>query len=148
MNTKAGIEGVPLQLMLAAIVAAVALGVILSWSDTISSPKVINEITYNPDVLNVYADSNNNVAKPETTLVEVTVKDSDGNPVASAVVSFSGMGVRETGTTDDAGKCTIDVSSAELAAGHMTGNIDVKAEKSDYKSKTSEYILMRTDKTT
>jgi len=74
-NKRGGIEGLPLQLMIIILVAALGTAIIIGWMNSIDTPKSIRSVEAEPVSIN----GTNGVD------ITINVTDQDGNPLPGAV---------------------------------------------------------------
>jgi hypothetical protein len=128
-DKNAGIEGLPLQLMIMVVVAGLGTAVILGWMGGLSMPNGIDAVYSNPTEI-VLSDSDHDGVYTKTgASVTISVLDSQGDAVKGATVVLDGCNVLSKdgkqvhGTTDDLGKVTfsgLSVSQTGDAIGYIT----------------------------
>ena len=91
-NTKGGIEGLPLQLMIIILVATLGTGIIVGWMGSIEVPGSIGHVEADTDI---------QLSKGNTGIdIGVVVADQNGDPLEGAAVVLSGCGIaNKDGTT-------------------------------------------------
>jgi hypothetical protein len=137
-NKRGGIEGLPLQLMIIILVAALGTAIIVGWMSSIDTPKSIRAVEADPGSINGTSD------------IDVTIKvtDQDGNPLDGATVVLTGYGI-----TDGDGRTPNAVTGSDGAAhfaglniknlGSSVGYIDAQAMKPGYSGKTIQIVVIR-----
>ena len=139
-NKKGGIEGLPLQLMIIVIVAALGTAVIIGWMGSIDTPKNIGEITVESGNIDLNETPSGDIT------VKITVTDQDGNPLEGALVSLSGCGIRTSGggqvygNTDRNGM--VEFNDLTVTAGSGIRHVGVSVSKSDYGEKNNIKIAV------
>ena len=135
----------PLQLMIAVIVAGIALAIILGWALSIRTPSTISRIEAAPDTVGVSGPVNQDAVK--TVTITVRAFDQNGNTIAGIVVSLRGAGVVKAGT--DAGDGTTDGTATfqnvqvRVPANQLTARIDVTVEASGFPTATDDILVVR-----
>ena len=145
-DERGAIEGLPLQLMIAVIVAGIALAIILGWVLSIQTPNAIARVDATPEIVNIQGVP---LAQEATKTVTITVRayDQKGNAIPGIVVSLRGAGVQTAGT--DAGDGTSDNTATFLnvrvsvPANSLTAKIDVTVEASGFPTKTNQILVVR-----
>ncbi|TLZ67242.1 MAG: hypothetical protein E6K16_01105 [Methanobacteriota archaeon] len=145
-DERGAIEGLPLQLMIAVIVAGIALAIILGWVLSIQTPNAIARVDATPETVNIQGVP---LAQEATKTVTITVRayDQKGNAIPGIVVSLRGAGVQTAGT--DAGDGTSDNTATFLnvrvsvPANSLTAKIDVTVEASGFPTKTNQILVVR-----
>lgn len=141
-DKNAGIEGLPLQLMIMVVVAGLGTAVILGWMGGLSTPNGIDAVYANPTEL-VLSDGDHDGVYTKTGLtLTVSVLDNNGDAVKGATVVLDGCNVltkdgkQAHGTTDDMGKVTFSGLTASQT-GKAVGYISVTVSKSGLGTDTS-----------
>jgi hypothetical protein len=123
-DRNGGIEGVPLQLIIAVVVGMAALAIVIGWiaiaGDTDAT---LRSITTDPDTIQIPGEGRVN----SSVNVTVYVYDSEGNEVDGAILTFSGSLDEKVIEKMDSGD-TVHLR-AVLAANADTAVINVVAEK-------------------
>jgi hypothetical protein len=138
----AGIEGLPLQLMIMVVVAGLGLTIILGWMGNLSMPNGIDAVYSNPLEITVTDADHDGVYSRSNIMVTISVVDLKGEPVSGATVVMDGCNVNSPGgkqvhgTTDDSGKVTFSGLSASQT-GKSVGFITVTVTKSGWGTDTS-----------
>ncbi|HUV23820.1 MAG TPA: carboxypeptidase-like regulatory domain-containing protein [Methanomassiliicoccales archaeon] len=138
MDRKAGIEGLPLQLMIMVVIAGIGTTVILGWMSGLQPPASIGSVhAYPGEVILTDADGDG-IFQTNDLTIQVTVLDREGNGIQGATVLLEGAGVSYLlsdgtvhGMTDSSGKLSLSGLKASLAGGPM-GFITVTVTKSGY----------------
>ena len=150
---KKGLEGLPLQLLIMAVVAGLALVVVVGWFSSIDMTPVknIKAISVDPNPITITNPGINQQAKKTITLT-VCVFDQDDNKIKGITVHLSGVGVDRTATDgksiDADGKedgC-VKFSSTQvtLPPGVSTSELDIEVMVGGYPSKTDILPVYRT----
>ena len=82
----------PLQLMIAVIVAGIALAIVLGWVLSIQTPNVISRVEATPETVSITGAPTNQEAT-KTVTITVRAFDGKGNVIAGVVVSLNGAGL-------------------------------------------------------
>ena len=133
----------PLQLLIIVVVAVMALGLIMSWMDSIDEPpKSIKVVDIEIDA--AYEDIDLSRGTPDE--IRVTVYDQELKKVDGAVVTLEGCGFDEisarTGSGDqDAGTAVFDGGKVSLPSGIRTGEIKVTVKKASYATRTTSILV-------
>jgi hypothetical protein len=134
-DRDAGIEGLPLQLMIMVVVAGLGTAIILGWMGGLSAPNGIEAVYSNPTEL-VLSDGDHDGVYTKTGIsITISVLDKSGDAVKGATVVLDGCnlvgsnGKQVHGTTDDLGKVTFTGLSASQT-GRSVGFILVSVTKS------------------
>jgi len=129
-NKKGGIEGLPLQLMIVVLVAALGTAVIVGWVGSIDTPTSIGKVTVGSGEIDMIKKTNGNIT------VSISVTDQDGDPLEGALVSLDGCGIRGLnsskvyGNTDRNGN--IEFKNLTLNNGSGIRYVNVSVSKSGY----------------
>src|SRR5512137_1628885 len=108
----AGIEGLPLQLLIMVVVAGLGLTIIMGWMNSIAAPHSIGDIMVSPGEVMVHDPDGDGIFTASGVLVTVTVTDQSGDRLEGATVMLQGANVMtgkgETvrGVTDSRGQVT------------------------------------------
>ncbi len=96
---REGLEGLPLQLLIMAVVAGLALVVVVGWFSSIDMTPVrnIKAISADPNPITITNPGINQQAKKTLTLT-VCAFDQDDNRIKGVTVHLSGVGVDKTAT--------------------------------------------------
>lgn len=141
-DERAGIEGMPLQLMIIVLVAGVSMAIILGWTSGLSAPQNIASVTSNPSEIEVADGNGDGLFTVDGLGVEVYVADSQGKPVEGATVLLEGGCVLSSeggvphATTDSSGVASFSSLSVEKY-GASVGFITVTVIKSNCVSTAS-----------
>lgn len=127
-----GIEGLPLQLMIIMMVAAMGTGILVGWMGTIETPHSIGDIVVEPNDSIVVDDDGRTL--PGFTVV---VTDQDGNYLDDATVVLEGLNVTDDGKTPYSvtgpdGRATFDGLTINPYGSSPVGFIDVIVTKTGY----------------
>lgn len=136
-DRDAGIEGLPLQLLIMVVVAGLGLTIIMGWMNSISAPHAIGEVFVNPGEILVYDDDSDGLYTRTGVMVTVTVTDEGGDRLEGATVMLDGANVRNSdgtavrGVTDTQGQVLFaDLKVEQFGSGLTT--ITVTVAKGDY----------------
>jgi hypothetical protein len=136
-DRTAGIEGLPLQLLIMVVIAGIGLTIIMGWMNSISTPKAIGEIFVTPGQVYVYDDDGDGVYATYDLTFSVTVTDQGGDRLEGATVLLEGANVRFSsggsvkGVTDSQGQVVFSGVCVEQF-GSGIGLITVTVAKGDY----------------
>ena len=123
-DRNGGIEGVPLQLIIAVVVGMAALAIVIGWlaiaGDTDST---LRSITTDPETIRIDGEGRINL----TVNVTVYIYDSEGSEVDGVILTFSGSVDENIVEKVDSGDAV--QIPAVLSANANTAIIDVVAEK-------------------
>jgi hypothetical protein len=131
----AGIEGLPLQLMIMVVVAGLGTAIILGWMGGLSAPNGIDAVYSNPTELVLSDGDHDGVYSRSGITITISVMDKNGDAVKGATVVLDGCnlatsnGKQVHGTTDDMGKVTFSGLSASQT-GRSVGFVSVSVTKS------------------
>ena len=145
-DRRGAIEGLPLQLMIAVIVAGIALAIVLGWVLSIQTPNVISRVEATPETVSITGAPTSTEAT-KTVTITVRAFDGKGNVIAGVVVSLNGAGLgtakadRDDGASDGAATFTNVV--VRVPAGVLTAKIDVTVEASGYPVATDDILVVR-----
>ena len=137
-SKEGGIEGLPLQLMIIILVAALGTAVILGWMGSLETPKGIGSVNVDSADI-VLNDVSGSERYTDTGYVKIYVTDQNGDGLAGATVVLSGCGVATKnggtvhGVTDENGYVEFNDLRASLR-GAKIGFINVDVSKSGYGS--------------
>ena len=145
-DERGAIEGMPLQLMIAVIVAGIALAIILGWVLSIQTPNAIGRVDATPETVNIQGVP---LAQEATKTVTITVRayDQKGNAIPGIVVILRGAGLEKAGT--DAGDGALDGTATftnvqvRVPAHALTAKIGVTVEASGFPTKTDDILVVR-----
>ncbi|HIJ16936.1 MAG TPA: hypothetical protein HA364_04065 [Thermoplasmata archaeon] len=136
-DEDAGIEGLPLQLLIMVVVAGLGLTIVMGWMNSISTPKSIGEVFVTPGEILVYDDDSDGLYTRDGLTISVIVTDQGGDRLQGATVILEGANVRTAsgdpvrGVTNDNGQVVfIDVCVEQFGSGLST--ITVTVAKGDY----------------
>ncbi|MBN1391092.1 MAG: hypothetical protein JXA22_10675 [Candidatus Thermoplasmatota archaeon] len=137
MDRNGGMEGVPLQLIIAVVVGMAALGIVIGWlaiaSDTDANLK---RITTDPETVEITGEGRVNL----TVAITVYVYDSEGNEVDDVIVTFSGAVDSKVVQKIDSGD-PVEVQ-AVIPSSADTAVIDIKAEKGGGMGSTDTTVIV------
>lgn len=109
-DSGAGIEGLPLQLLIMVVIAGLGLTIVMGWMNSISAPKTIGDVFVTPGQILVYDDDRDGLYVRYDLSITVTVTDQSGDRLEGANVILEGANVRTAsgdavmGVTDDGGQ--------------------------------------------
>jgi hypothetical protein len=134
-DRNAGIEGLPLQLMIMVVIAGLGTAIILGWMGGISAPRTINAVYSAPSELVLTDPDKDGIYRSSGISITITVLDQNGEPIDGATVVLDGCNVGTAsgkqvhGTTDTTGKVVLSGLSASQT-GRSVGFITVTVAKS------------------
>jgi hypothetical protein len=136
-DDDAGIEGLPLQLLIMVVVAGLGLTIVMGWMNSISTPKSIGEVFVTPGEILVYDDDSDGLYTRDGLTISVIVTDQGGDRLQGATVILEGANVRTAsgdpvrGVTNDNGQVVFtEVCVEQFGSGLST--ITVTVAKGDY----------------
>jgi len=139
-DRRAGIEGLPLQLMIMVVIAGIGTTVILGWMTGLEAPASIGSVHASPGEIVLNDFDGDGIYQADDITVLVTVLDQSGNGVQSASVLLEGAGIsyQESdatvhGSTDSSGRVTFSDLRASLT-GSTIGYVTITVVKSGYGS--------------
>ena len=150
---KGSIEGLPLQLLIMIVIAAVGLGILLAWLNSVGNQKGIGTIAVYSSyaggydrisAVKVHGNPDEEANDPDPDTLWIKVYDTTGNPLNGASVSLEGCNVYFAGITGHLGGAVpqdgvawgIDISSCILPPDVANGNIMIKVSKTEYGHKS------------
>lgn len=146
-DESGGIEGMPLQLLIAVVVAGLVLAIVLGWVLAIDAPAVIKGVSTDPatvDLGKVPMDR----AATKTVTIRVTAYDARDQPIPNAIVTIRGAAVgtyvaqdRDDGAAD--GTVTVANVRVNLPPNVSVGELSVTVHKSGYPAKTWTVPVVR-----
>lgn len=144
-DKKGGIEGLPMELMIIIVVAALGTAILVGWMSNIEEPQTIGDVDSSASQFVLSKDTGNF----STT---ITVRDNNGDPIEGATVVLTGCGVKNAsssnyysysysntsnsgtsvnGTTNSNGEVTFNnLSVTKTSAG--VGYVNVHVSAGDY----------------
>ncbi|MEM3341592.1 MAG: hypothetical protein QW728_02765 [Thermoplasmata archaeon] len=145
-NEKGSIEGLPLQLLIMIVIAAVGLGILLAWLQGVDKLKNIGSVVPIDDPsngkliksveLNEVDYFNEEAVWQGGTTLYIKVYDKENNPLPGAMVTLSGCGAfgsKETSNQEaDKGVATFNGVVFRLSMGTQASNVLVKVTKTNY----------------
>jgi hypothetical protein len=117
-DRNAGIEGLPLQLMIMVIVAGLGTAVLVGWMGGLTSPSAIATVNGDPSEIMLTDDDSDGNYDNDNVALTIYVRDQNGDAVSGASVVLDGCGIRSSdgssvyGSTDSEGKVTFSGLSA------------------------------------
>src|SRR5512137_1176710 len=133
----AGIEGLPLQLLIMVVVAGLGLTIIMGWMNSISAPHSIGEVFVAPSEIVVHDPDSDGIYTAEGILMTVTVTDQSGDRLEGATVVLEGANIRDSdgdkprGVTNPRGQVVFSGLVIEQFGSKLT-TITVTVAKGDY----------------
>ena len=109
-DLDAGIEGLPLQLLIMVVVAGLGLTIVMGWMNSISTPKSIGDVFVTPGEIFVHDDDGDGLYTRCGLTITVIVTDQGGDRLDGATVLLEGANIRTSegdpvrGVTDDSGQ--------------------------------------------
>jgi hypothetical protein len=134
-DTSAGIEGLPLQLMIMVVVAGVGTALLLGWMGGLSAPTGIDAVYSNPTEIVLTDSDHDGIYTRSGFSITVSVLDTNGDAVKGATVVLDGANIVTAqgrtvhGITDDSGKVTF-IGLSATQAGRTIGFITATVTKS------------------
>lgn len=134
-DRSAGIEGLPLQLMIMVVIAGLGTAILLGWMSGLSAPRSIDAVYSNPSELVLSDGDRDGVFTASSISMTITVLDQNGEPVTGATIVLDGCNIATAsgkqvhGTTDASGKVLLSGLSASQT-GRSVGFITVTVTKS------------------
>jgi len=141
-DERAGIEGMPLQLMIIVLVAGVSMAIILGWTSGLGAPQTIASVTSDPSEIEVSDGNGDGLFSADGLCIDIHVADSEGKPVEDATVILEGGcaltpdGGTPHATTDSKGAASFSSLTVEKY-GSSVGFITVTVVKSNCVSTAS-----------
>lgn len=136
-DLEAGIEGLPLQLLIMVVVAGLGLTIVMGWMNSISTPKSIGDVFVTPGEIFVHDDDGDGLYTRYGLTITVIVTDQGGDRLDGATVLLEGANVRTSdgdpvrGVTEDGGQVVFtDVCVEQF--GSRLSTITVTVAKGDY----------------
>ncbi len=144
-DRSGAIEGLPLQLMIAVIVAGIALAIILGWVLSIQTPNAISKVEVDPESVSIGGFS---MGETATKVVSFTVRayDQKGNPIPGTAVSLQGAGasvVRLDGADGTDGAVAFPNVEVRILPGQLTATVLVTVEVAGYPTETGQVLVVR-----
>lgn len=136
-DCSAGIEGLPLQLLIMVVVAGLGLTILMGWMNSISAPHSIGEVFVNPSEITVHDEDGDGLYTRDGITITVTVTDQSGDRLEGATVLLDGANVRTTdgsparGITDSSGQVVLSNLKVEQFGSRLT-TIVVTVAKGNY----------------
>jgi hypothetical protein len=136
-DRDAGIEGLPLQLLIMVVVAGLGLTIVMGWMNSISTPKSIGDVFVTPGEILVYDDDSDGLYTREGLTISVIVTDQSGDRLEGATVVLEGANVRTSegdpvrGVTNENGQVVFADVCVEQFGSRLT-TITVTVAKGDY----------------
>ncbi len=126
MKEEGAIVGLPLEILIAVVVAAVALAAILSFMVT-SGPQINSWQIYVDGKLtkNINATTQPDGSAVWNGTITIVVEDQNGHPLPNVKVLLDGCGVTAAGQTNAKGVATIHLNNVTLPSGVTSDEIKV-----------------------
>jgi hypothetical protein len=131
-DKNAGIEGLPLQLMIMVVIAGVGTAILMGWMGGLSAPNGIDAVYSNPTELILNDKDHDGIFTKTGIAITVSVLDNNGDAVDGATVVLDGANIRTSdgrqvhGTTDASGKVTftgLTASQTGKSIGFVTATV-------------------------
>jgi len=141
-DASAGIEGLPLQLLIMVVVAGLGLTIIVGWMNSIEAPHSIGEIIVMPGEIIVQDTDGDGIFTASGVMITVTVADQSGDRLEGATVMLQGANVMTSkgevvrGVTNSRGQVAFSDLKVEQFGSTLT-TITVTVAKGDYGIDTS-----------
>lgn len=136
-DANAGVEGLPLQLLIMVVVAGLGLTIVMGWMNSISTPKSIGDIFVTPGEIFVHDEDGDGLYTRYGLTISVTVTDQAGDRLEGATVMLEGANVRTSdgdpvrGVTGGDGQVVFLDVCVEQFGSRLT-TITVTVAKGDY----------------
>jgi hypothetical protein len=136
-DCSAGIEGLPLQLLIMVVVAGLGLTILMGWMNSIAAPHSIGEIYVSPSEILVYDEDKDGLYTKSGIVMTITVTDQSGDRLEGATVMLDGANIKTKeggpvrGVTDSHGQVVLTGLSVESFGTRLT-TIMVTVAKGDY----------------
>ena len=136
-ETNAGIEGLPLQLLIMVVVAGLGLTIIMGWMNSIAAPHSIGDIAVTPGEIVVHDPDGDGIFTATGVIITVTVTDQSGDRLEGATVMLQGANVMTSkgevvrGVTNSRGQVAFSDLKVEQFGSKLT-TITVTVAKGDY----------------
>jgi hypothetical protein len=136
-DDSAGIEGLPLQLLIMVVIAGLGLTIIMGWMNSIAAPHSIGDVMVNPGEIVVQDSDGDGIFTASGVTVTVTVTDQSGDRLEGATVMLQGANVMTgkgevvRGVTDARGQVVFTDLKVEQFGSRLT-TITVTVAKGDY----------------
>lgn len=131
-DSGAGIEGLPLQLLIMVVIAGLGLTIVMGWMNSISAPKTIGDVFVTPGQILVFDEDRDGVYARYDLAITVTVTDQGGDRLEGATVVLEGANVRTMsgepvrGVTDSDGQVLFEgVCVEQFGPGMSTVTVTV-----------------------
>lgn len=129
-NNSGAIEGLPLQLLIMVIIAAVGIGIVVGWMSF--SKTEVGSVTADPGTIEV-----TKAGGTANKTITVTVLDQNNKALKDATVTISGCGADTAKKTGTDGKVSFDIT-ATLPINTNTGEITIAASYDSTWGKTTK----------
>lgn len=136
-DCSAGIEGLPLQLLIMVVIAGLGLTIVMGWMNSIAAPHSIGEVFVTPSEIFVYDADGDGLYTAEGLIIAVTVTDEGGDRLEGATVVLDGANIMMSdggsprGVTDSRGQVVFSGLSVEHFGSKLT-TVTVTVAKGDY----------------
>lgn len=134
---RAGVEGLPLQLLIMVVIAGLGLTILMGWMSSISGPRSIGEVYVTPGEIAVFDADGDGLYVREGMAMTVIVTDQSGDRLGGATVLLEGGNIRTIdgepvrGVTDERG-CVVFTDLVIEHFGPTLATITVTVAKGDY----------------
>ena len=136
-DRDAGVEGLPLQLLIMVVIAGLGLTILMGWMSSISSPRSIGEVYVTPGEIVVFDLDGDGLYVRDGLAITIVVTDQGGDRLSGATVLLEGGNIRTgdgelvRGVTDDRG-CVVFTNLIVEHFGPALATITVTVAKGDY----------------
>ncbi|UCE90937.1 MAG: carboxypeptidase regulatory-like domain-containing protein [Methanobacteriota archaeon] len=133
----AGVEGLPLQLLIMVVIAGLGLTILMGWMSSISGPRSIGEVYVTPGEILVFDSDGDGLYVRDGLAITVIVTDQSGDRLEGATVLLEGGNIRTSegepvrGVTDGRG-CVVFTGLVVEHFGPALATITVTVAKGDY----------------
>jgi hypothetical protein len=140
-DRSAGIEGLPLQLMLMVLVAGIGTAVMIGWMGGLQAPQAIGAVHASTAEIILSDDDGDGLYRCDDLSLTITVVDQKGDGLSGATIVLEGSGITDGdhkvhGTTDSSGQVSFSGLSS-YQSGRTVGFVTVTATKSGYGQATT-----------
>ncbi|HSV42675.1 MAG TPA: carboxypeptidase-like regulatory domain-containing protein [Methanomassiliicoccales archaeon] len=144
-DRRAGIEGLPLQLMILVLIAGVGSAVMMGWMTGLKAPLSIASVYAEPGEIILNDGDGDAIYRNSSVSITINVVDQNGNGVEGAIIVLGGCNIATStggtvhGLTDASGS----LAFTNLKASHIGGPIgfiSVTVSKSGYGTDSSQNI--------
>jgi len=139
-DRQAGIEGLPLQLMIMVVIAGIGTTIILGWMSGLQAPAAIGSVHASPGEIVLNDNDGDGLFMADDLSIMITVADPSGKGIQGASVMLEGAGISYGSNqgsvhsiTGEGGRVTFTDLQASLT-GSSFGYVTVTVVKSGYSS--------------